>query len=50
MKFRILVFHDLNNDISHDAKLNRWKIAILGVKYSKFRGKNSREIGKYLYL
>ena len=40
MKFCILVVHDLTNDISYYAKLNRSKIAIFGVKYSKFRGKN----------
>ena len=34
MKFCILVVHDLTNNISYDAKLNRLgpKIAILGVK------------------
>ena len=42
MKFCILVVHDLTNDISHDAKLNSENIAILGVKYSKFRGKIAR--------
>ena len=32
MKFCILVVHDLTNDISYDAKLNRSKNAIFGVK------------------
>ena len=40
MKFCILVVHDLIKGITYDAKLNR--------KYSKFRGKKSREMGKYL--
>ena len=40
MKFCILVVHDLTNNISYDAKLNRYKNAIFGVKCSKFRGKN----------
>ena len=39
----MLEVHDLTNDISYDARLNGWKNAILGVKYSKFSGKKIRE-------
>ena len=32
MKFCIVVVHDLTNDISYNAKLNRSKICYFGVK------------------
>ena len=32
MKFGIMVVHDLTNDISYNAKLNRSKICYFGVK------------------
>ena len=32
MKFGIIVVHDLTNDISYNAKLNRSKICYFGVK------------------
>ena len=32
MKFGIMVVHDLTNDISYNAKLNRSKICFLGGK------------------
>ena len=33
MKFCIVVIHDLTNDISYNAKLNRSKIFYFGVKF-----------------
>ena len=32
MKFGIMVLHDLTNDISYNAKLNRSKFCYFGVK------------------
>ena len=33
MKFCIVVVHDLTNDISYNAKLNRYKMCYFGVKF-----------------
>ena len=47
MKFCIFVVHDVTNEISYDAKLNRSKNChFLGVKYKKKTVKKSRENGK----
>ena len=35
MKFGIMVVHDLTNDVSYNAKLNRFKICYFGGKKSK---------------
>ena len=40
MKFCILVVHDLTNDISYDAKLNRSKYCYFGGKIVKILWKN----------
>ena len=40
MKFGIMVVHDLTNDISYNAKLNRSKICYFGVKKYKLYAKN----------
>ena len=49
MKFCILMVHDLTNDISYDAKLNRSKNCYFGGKIVKILWKKSQEMGKYLY-
>ena len=48
MKFCIVVVHDLTNDISSNAKLNRLKKLLFWGKIVKIICKKSREIGKYL--
>ena len=49
MKFCILVVHDLTNDISYDAKLNRSKICYFGGKIVKIMWKIARN-GKIFVL
>ena len=46
MKFCIFVNHDLTNDTSYETKVNRLKMAILGVKYSTFREKKITRNGQ----
>ena len=48
MKFGIMVIHDLTNDISYNAKLNRSKFCYFGGKIVKIICEKSREMGKYL--
>ena len=50
MKFCILVVHDLTNDISYDAKLNRSKNCYFGCKIVEILWKKSQEIGKNLFF
>ena len=49
MKFCILVVHDLTNDISYDAKLNRSKNCYFWGKIVKILWKKSQKMGKNLY-
>ena len=42
MNFSIAVVHDLTNDISYDAKLNKSKICYFGTIYLKFCEKIAR--------
>ena len=44
MKFCILVVHDLTNDISYDAKLNRSKNCYFGGKIVKILWKNRTKL------
>ena len=44
MKFCIVVFHGLTNDISYDVKLNRSKILIFWGKIVKIMCKNREKL------
>ena len=50
MKFCILVVHDLTNDISYDAKLNRSKICYFWGKIVEISWKKIARNGKILVV